>query len=767
MKLSWMLATTTMTTFLLAAATGFSVTKNIVLQGPPRFGSAVALSESGHLMVTTSHNSNNNNSTTTLYAYQLQKQPDNTEEWKLHGMLQDLPNYLTFDLSPDGTLLAVRHANDRVQLYDTTDASLPAFGTPLLLSHSKDHCPKHDGSILDLAERLLLVTCPSFDAGRGQVVVYTPTASYDWKEMIRWTGAASGDRLGAAAVLDDAAVTFYRLFRLAVLSAGRVQVWDLDLRLANGYDLRQALVPVGGSDAVEVVGTALAMSRGTRRAVLAVAAADNALVVLQEDETSGWTTVSEQEGSGSTNDEKTEETVVDVAMTPDATRVAVCSWHSPSHSGEVMVLERTQDNLYQEIAKFSTGREERYGGGYNVALSGSGSLVVSGASGLDEEPYDTVHTFLDQSPFCSLPLESDDEDFLYIFLARQVCREGKRIVETSEECAGLIADLGGVSYPCVWQTWPTSPPTQTPTASPTTLSPTAAPQSAAPAKASPTPMMPTIEPTAWPTALPSLAPTPSLTESSVDTPTLTPSEMTPTTAPHTQVPTTTPSITPREDNDLLEIDGCRCDEAGDCQEEPLPYGSPLHLCLALVGSAKNQASHILEFVRLSLVQGSSRVVIWDANDVSLIQRDASSYDQTTVDIECSSNDGCRVKIPTVPSFLFLYDRPSNHLNASGLVALVDEREPNRNLRAAQGSHRHLSTSTLTFNIKVPLELLPEGTDPGLEQPNITEDKEKSLLWVAWLLLAGVLISLAATCCFWRWRNKPSKDDSSFTTGELE
>jgi hypothetical protein len=685
------------TTVFSRAASGFRFGTDIRLESKTplsvgEFGSHIALSESGEILMISAPIGDDKRNGSTILAFKLTVDDtvNNTNNankyWEPLSRLEDASN--EFAMDPEGTILAVRRYNG-VQLYaltviddeeNTRNTTSPIgwqlipIGIPV-----PTLCPGRVS--IAVTTRYMVVGCPSFDSRRGQVAVYIPKVDVvGWITAVTKEGEMAGDRLGARVALDDTVANVNRLFYLVFSvpgsnnRTGLVQVFEYNL---GTYSIAQIGTDLVGAAEGEEFGAALAMSRGAAFPFLTIGAPGHrmkrgriVIVTLAREERS-WKTLAEFEGSQSDDSFGKY-----VSMATDSRRVAASS---SSNAGLVVIYELNPRSLLYEPIGELEGTEGQFYVGRSVALNGAGSMIVSGSPNYyvdgNGNVTGAVHALIDQSSFCSSPDFDEVEELgTDMFLLRQVCRNGSQLVDTNDKCASLTQWFEGRTRACVWRERANNTLSQSPSAS--------------------------VSPSSTPSAAPSV--TPSLDREHTAS---------------SKAPTRSP-LSATEN-------GCRCDSLGECQDGPLSVNTPLLWCLPkLVGT--------VTLSRVTLEQGNSRVISYDAEDGT------SSATSQVVVMTCTGGR-CRVDIFSIPTFLFSLDRPE-----TVVVHVVVS------LEQGNGRRQLVMTKTSDVVFAIVVDLLKADPTDFLLDKSLHKKENIFMAWFVWLP-AAISALLLVLCCHWRLR----------------
>lgn len=630
--------------------------------GPPQshveFGTAVALSEDGHRMAVgapgfdykfdiadIADDDNDqivdladaipNPAGGAVFLYERKNWAEanqTNEEWTLLWALfgdenEDLGRYIS--LSPDGRAIAIRrgrvHSRDvEVYLYsESLETAVPFGGIPVAVSGQD--CP---GSAVQLTANDYLVTgCEMFRKGTGKVQVYKlrfdGVATSYWDQVLSLEGDEEGDRFGWQATLDPTARGPDQkfLFRLAVSApnhsdkTGLVRVYEYN---ANAQRAEKILADITGETAGELFGFSLAMSR-TVNPYLAVGAPRSSGDGNDRGSLHIWAyrpgigqvpTEWRHAGSfsGVTDGDRLGRSV---AITPAAERVAVSTTLYGNSTGLVQVFERTSV-LNFELVSQVTGEEAKDRWGNHVALSKTGSLLLSGSirnQNKNRASVGSVRVLLDRSPFCSKPLLPGEN----IFTERKICRDGLNLARDAATCSRLESFVDGEFRPCIWEA-SSSPSTDTPTSMPT--------------------QMVTLEATVAPSQFVQVKG--GVVDDDQDQ-----------------------SISNSNPAPPLTLEGCPCNVAGHCVEGALlEKGVDLYLCV----TTNRTDVEFTDVTKFSLEQGDNRVVILDySEDLRL----------AGVTTRCRG-DSCILTTPVDTSFFDQQEQQgkSDHLVATGSVDIL-------------------------------------------------------------------------------------------------
>jgi hypothetical protein len=605
---------------------------------------------------------------------------------------ENLGNFI--HLHPDGKSWAVRRGDGTVETFAVTGrGGGRRFGSAIA------NCPGHH---VQLTGDFLVASCELRNNRIGTVDIFE-YASTTINSQLDWIWRATvplkgneppGTRLGWKIALDDKP-TRGKLLRLAIsaplwqASTGLVRVYELD----SDFQLQQLGPDLTGNNEGDKFGFGLTMTRRhTSKPMLAIT-----MPGFGTEGVPGRGGVDIYEYSrfqnlwilrghfvGSTAD--TEDRLGRaVSMSRDGRLVAVCTNRTHTFAGSVMLYQRVNDTTYVEAQEL-VGHSERVFFGTDVALNEYGSILVSGAIKEKNDegiPVGSVRTFLDQSPFCSLPKDGDNFRPLDYLLQRPICIDRSSLIMTEEACQAQLEVVGNENtlVSCVWKD---------------------------------------ILEDANVSAVPSPAPTPAAP-----------------TGPLTE--TMAPSNPPA---DVIQVDirleACLCNSNRECITTPLTFDNPLIVCVVTTNKDIDGTSiELLSVSSLRLDQSSDS----DSNN-SIIVMDETGVHIPGARSSCEGN-ACQIHCPTL-DLTSLFERGRDTVMASGTVSITAP-EQRRNLRLERANIRILNNDnpeTAVFTANITLATRFSLTDNDNDDADYNDLASTSrILWIMLACFVGLMI-----CC---------------------
>ena len=671
------------------------------------------LSDDGTLLVTLVPSSG---SSKTLNLYQLDTEK---QTWDLQDRIHNIDADL-YSLAHDKVAVL---GNGTIQVYafktDSGDANggrLLPQGSPIRVDNnnntgtSTNYC-----SSLQLGintQDFIAVGCPFANNSRGQVSIYIRMKDLSWTLVATLQGEQPGDGFGRNVVLDDTRKGS-RLFRIAIASMNRMQVYEMDA--SRVQQPLQQLGPdiVWKGELLELTATAtggtvednvpVCLLRSNIGTVLK-------LVTLNESQT-GWLELF-QFAESTTADS---DSPVSAVLTKDASRIITCD----TQNG-ITVYQLSSGWVFRPIWSDSSVYSCD-----NLASNAVGSLVVVTQHERELEPSEVLVSLLDHSPFCAAPSSSLQQNTeatsTAVFLERDRClpRDMKGAwIETQDKCGSSVQVVKGTYLPCIWRE---ELPTFAPTGSPSTAAPSLSDSLS-------TNIDNVSSATAWPDA-----------SNATTSPTSAPSA-TPTLAQ----PSTSPSLVP------LQATGCRVGNLqGACLSEQEPLIQGMSLLLRIATTQQDDAA-VVEVTWLVLEQGSSRVVLRDSDDI---------YLEDKTEVSCHEG-GCLVSVPTVNNLFFEAENVEEIMTVRGRVLVeLASTAPSSGKRLLR-AQRHLVQEAMNFVLDVPLQMGNGTSGQAGQGEGAAGDKSKIMDWLVWIVLVCVVL-LAAGYCWFQWASK--RDEPAFNS----
>ena len=453
-------------------------------QNHVEFGLAVSLSANGQSLLTgapfyedgnsdqpqpsaqnvTNGESNSNNSGgggVFFYTWDNNNNNNNNNSWKLQWSIWGKHNesrigqYIS--LSPSGQLAAV-HYGTHVQVYETYSGL--AIGPAII----DPDCPGSTPAAVHLQDSYVAVSCPSFWENRGKAEIYQ--LSYEnekgavfgphWNSVLSIVGDAHEQgRFGWRIVMDATATTGRRLFRLAVSApnyhnnTGLVRIYDV----FEDHSFVQVGSDLLGDQPESLFGFDLSLSE-TSESSLAIGAPQNAGGGDMRGTVCIYSYLRTLSGQGSWQRVANFHGLDDqdrlgrnVAISRNAGRVVVSTFRYQDFTGLVQVYDLVNRQNYA-LRSSLVGETALERWGSDVAMSASGAVIASSSTfkrNSDKEPVGSVRVLIDQTPFCSLPVDATTTD---VWFERNVCMSNGEMVFTEQACVQL-SELGQ-SLPCEW-----------------------------------------------------------------------------------------------------------------------------------------------------------------------------------------------------------------------------------------------------------------------------------------------------------------------------
>ena len=725
------------------------------------FGAVVDISHDGRRMAIGAPEYNGGDGS--VFIYELDVESHNTSSWNL---LATIPAAVSgeglgdsLSLSDDGLILAVRRHHvtpNVVHVFQVDSSPINKVGSDVTSCQS-------DGTSVTLGQATirpnigskywLAIGCESHDDHRGMVQVFELSEYGDWDPYLgALEGRNPGDRFGSEIAFVEAPSPFFasgRVFRMAVASPhfdnnrGLVQVFVADA-IEAWSQLGGDLI---GDDVGDSFGASIDMSATEKPYVVVGSPQRRTIQGLRGvvelfhwrspsfGAPSSWHVVGVPLEGMVDNDQFG----TSAAISKDGSRIVSSSANHDKQRGYVSVYERDTYDSVVLVENLLFGQEERDSWGESVALSGQGSVVISGSSWNGyEATVGTVRAFLDDSSFCQVPVTTNagvtnvvvDE-----FLERMACRNGVSVVTNKQICSETMVFLDGQFVSCNWIGYP-SPTATAPPSTHFSLSINPLASTIAPAP-SMTPFLssesPTYKPTNTPSIIPSLKPAFAGYGSKTSVPSSRPtaSQVYQTWTPSAVV-TESPSTTNPNHPDGEQLDtgaptavegdfmkACPCDKLGKCTNQPLAQGSDVSICIVIEVS-DIKTIHVEE---LSLGQ----------HDLSVSMVDNGLAMSDGVESLCG-DDACRVSAP-VSSIFFGNGRPA-YVVATGSIIVSDRLGRNLRVRRRLGKLLEFQTTFSLDHIVIKESSIEnEETEKGTNADAISP----LLLWV----LLGVLVLAVA------------------------